>query len=74
MREAARDALVRALNKTDGNCIRAARLLGVSRYTVYRMISRFGLEDARGHRGLAARAAARSASEVGGGEPLPTRQ
>jgi two-component system, NtrC family, response regulator AtoC len=63
MREAAREALVRALNKTDGNCIRAARLLGVSRYTVYRMISRFGLEDIRGGRGSSARVSARSAGE-----------
>jgi transcriptional regulator with GAF, ATPase, and Fis domain len=49
--DAAKDALVRALQRSDGNCIRAARLLGVSRYTVYRMISRFGLGEVRTGRG-----------------------
>jgi len=50
--EAAKDALVRALHRSEGNCIRAARLLGVSRYTVYRMISRFGLTEVRTNRGV----------------------
>ena len=50
--EAAKDALVRALHRSEGNCIRAARLLGVSRYTVYRMISRFGLSDVRPNRSV----------------------
>jgi transcriptional regulator with GAF, ATPase, and Fis domain len=50
--EAAKDALVRALHRSEGNCIRAARLLGVSRYTVYRMISRFGLTEVRPNRGV----------------------
>ena len=49
--DAAKDALVRALQRSEGNCIRAARLLGVSRYTVYRMISRFGLAEVRTGRG-----------------------
>ena len=44
IREASKDALVRALNATHGNCHRAADLLGVSRYTVYRMLARYGLD------------------------------
>ena len=51
IREASKDALVRALQATHGNCHRAADLLGVSRYTVYRMLARHGLSDARGYRG-----------------------
>jgi transcriptional regulator with GAF, ATPase, and Fis domain len=40
---ASKTALMRALRETGGNCHRAAQLLGVSRYTVYRMIARYGL-------------------------------
>ena len=40
---ASKNALVRALREAGGNCHRAAQLLGVSRYTVYRMIARYGL-------------------------------
>jgi transcriptional regulator with GAF, ATPase, and Fis domain len=40
---ATRNALLRALNEAGGNCHRAAKLLGISRYTVYRMITRYGL-------------------------------
>jgi len=41
--EAIKAALIRALNETGDNCHRTAQLLGVSRYTVYRMIARHGL-------------------------------
>jgi DNA-binding NtrC family response regulator len=40
---ASKTALVRALREAGGNCHRAAQLLGVSRYTVYRMIARYGM-------------------------------
>lgn len=50
IREASKDALVRALTATHGNCHRAADLLGVSRYTVYRMLARYGLSETRGYR------------------------
>jgi two-component system, NtrC family, response regulator AtoC len=44
---ASKTALMRALRETGGNCHRAAQLLGVSRYTVYRMIARYGLGPSR---------------------------
>ncbi len=45
---ASRDALTQALRATSGNCVRAAELLGVSRYTVYRMINRYGVTSFKG--------------------------
>lgn len=40
---AAKGALLSALRYTRGNCERAAQLLNVSRYTVYRMVARYNL-------------------------------
>ncbi|MGH7986693.1 MAG: helix-turn-helix domain-containing protein, partial [Candidatus Binataceae bacterium] len=45
--KASKAALLRALHETHGNCHRAAQLLGVSRYTVYRMIARYGVGPRR---------------------------
>jgi DNA-binding NtrC family response regulator len=50
IREASKEALIKALNATHGNCHRAADLLGVSRYTVYRMLARYGMNESRGYR------------------------
>ena len=61
IREASKLALIRALQATHGNCHRAAELLGVSRYTVYRMLNRFGLAEGRGYRTFR-KTAVRSAS------------
>jgi transcriptional regulator with GAF, ATPase, and Fis domain len=59
--KASKGALIRALREAHGNCHRAAQLLGVSRYTVYRMIARYGLATHRGRQhGLGALAAAKS--------------
>ena len=40
---AERQSIARALNRTDGNAEAAARLLGVSRATVYRKIKKYRL-------------------------------
>ncbi len=45
--KASKTALLRALREAGGNCHRAAQLLGASRYTVYRMITRYGLAPSR---------------------------
>ena len=47
---AGKSALVRALRKANGNCHLAAKLLGISRYTVYRMMARFGLGQVKSYR------------------------
>ena len=44
LRELTRDALVSALSHARGNRQRAARILGVWRTTLYRMLMRDGLE------------------------------
>jgi transcriptional regulator with GAF, ATPase, and Fis domain len=45
--DAAKEVLLKALRAVGGDCIRTARLLGVSRYTVYRMMARHRLGHAR---------------------------
>jgi two-component system NtrC family response regulator len=45
--EAERKAIVRALGRSDGNLVRAAELLGVSRPTLYDLLNRYGLKSAR---------------------------
>jgi len=50
IRDASKLALIRALQATEGNCRHAAELLGVSRFTVYRMVNRFGLGEGRTYR------------------------
>jgi len=45
LRELTREALVSALCHARGNRLRAARILGVSRTTLYRMLMRYGMES-----------------------------
>jgi transcriptional regulator with GAF, ATPase, and Fis domain len=45
--DASKEILLRALKATDGHCEHTARLLGISRYTVYRMIARHRLGSLR---------------------------
>ncbi|TAM81872.1 MAG: sigma-54-dependent Fis family transcriptional regulator [Acidobacteria bacterium] len=48
LREMERDAIRRALEMTGGDRLRAAKLLGIGKTTVYRKIKEYGLEDAVG--------------------------
>lgn len=45
--EAERKAIVRALGRSDGNLVKAAELLGVSRPTLYDLLNRYDLKSAR---------------------------
>jgi len=45
-----KESLLEALAKTQGNVSKAAALLGISRYTVHRLIRRFGLKREGGAR------------------------
>src|SRR5579863_1048896 len=49
--EVIKNTLVRSLEETEGNRRRAADLLGISRSTLYRMLSRYGLVDEGSRRG-----------------------
>jgi len=43
--EAERKAIIKVLSRVDGNIIKAAELLGVSRPTLYDLINRYGLKQ-----------------------------
>ena len=45
--EAERRAIVRSLARSDGNLVKAAELLGVSRPTLYDLLNRYGLKAGR---------------------------
>ncbi|MEO8838170.1 MAG: helix-turn-helix domain-containing protein, partial [Herbaspirillum sp.] len=42
--EAAKKALIKALARVDGNVLKAAELLGVSRPTIYDLMSRYDIK------------------------------
>jgi transcriptional regulator with GAF, ATPase, and Fis domain len=68
LNEAIKQALVRALRKANGNCHLAAKLLGISRYTVYRMMTRFGLGQVRSYREVSVEEAVEPRSLLSGTE------
>lgn len=45
LRELERRAILQALEATDGDRLRAARLLGIGKTTIYRKLKEYGLED-----------------------------
>jgi DNA-binding NtrC family response regulator len=68
IREASKVALIRALEATHGNCHRAAELLGVSRYTVYRMLNRYSLSEGRTYRTFRKPSARHAGASAGNGD------
>jgi transcriptional regulator with PAS, ATPase and Fis domain len=52
LESAEREACIRALNKTDGNVARAARLLGVVKATLYAKMRRYGIPQMRTDPGI----------------------
>ena len=64
LNDAIKSALLRALRKANGNCHLAAKLLGISRYTVYRMMARFGLGQVKSYREMEEREAIEHQSPI----------
>jgi two-component system response regulator HydG len=40
-----REAILQALETTEGDRVRAARLLGIGKSTIYRKLKEYGIED-----------------------------